>query len=42
MSDFQSFRNAVLENDDLQDEVMSIVNAATANGSGLGDETLNS
>jgi len=37
MSDFQSFRNAVLENDDLQDEVMSIINTATANGSGLGD-----
>ena len=37
MSDFQSFRNAVLENDVLQDEVMSIVMTATANGSGLGD-----
>ena len=37
MSDFQSFRNAALENDDLQDEVMSIINTATANGSGLGD-----
>ena len=37
MSDFNSFRNAVLENDDLQDEVMSIINTATANGSGLGD-----
>jgi hypothetical protein len=37
MSDFDSFRNAVLENDDLQDEVMSIINTATANGSGLGD-----
>jgi len=37
MTDFQSFRNAVLENDDLQDEVMSIINTATANGSGLGD-----
>ena len=37
MTDFQSFRNAVLENDDLQDEVMSIVMTATANGSGLGD-----
>ena len=33
MTDFQSFRNAVLEDDDLQDEVMT----ATANGSGLGD-----
>ena len=37
MKDFQSFRNAVLENDDLQDEVMSIINTATANGAGLGD-----
>jgi len=37
MSDFQSFRNAVLENDDLQDEVMSVVMTATRNGSGLGD-----
>ena len=35
MTDFQSFRNAVLENDDLQDEVMSVVMMATANGSGL-------
>jgi len=37
MTDFQSFRNAVLENDDLQDEVMSIINTATTNGAGLGD-----
>jgi len=37
MTDFNSFRNAVLEDDDLQDEVMSIINTATANGSGLGD-----
>jgi len=37
MSDFNSFRNAVLENDDLQDEVMSVVVTATRNGSGLGD-----
>ena len=37
MKDFQSFRNAVLEKDDLQDEVMSIINTATANGAGLGD-----
>jgi hypothetical protein len=36
-SDFQSFPNAVLENDDLQDEVMSVVMTATANGPGLGD-----
>ena len=37
MSDFQNFRNAVLENDDLQEQVISIVNTATTNGSGLGD-----
>ena len=37
MTDFQSFRNAVLEDDDLQEQVMSIVHTATANGSGLGD-----
>ena len=37
MTDFNSFRNAVLENHDLQDEVMSILNTATINGSGLGD-----
>ena len=37
MSDFNSFRNAVLENDDLQEQVMSIINTATASGSGLGD-----
>ena len=37
MTDFQSFRNAVLENDDLQEAVMSIVTPAIANGSGLGD-----
>jgi len=37
MSDFNSFRTAVLENDDLQDEVMSIINTATINGAGLGD-----
>ena len=37
MTDFNSFRNAVLEDDDLQDEVMSVVMTATRNGSGLGD-----
>ena len=37
MTDFQSFRNAVLENDDLQDEVMSIIHTENANGSGMGD-----
>jgi len=35
MSDFQSFRNAVLEDDDLQEQVISIVNTAAANGAGL-------
>ena len=34
MTDFQSFRNAVLEDDDLQEQVISIINTATANGSG--------
>ena len=37
MPDFQSFRNAVLENDDLQEQVMSIIHTATTNGSGMGD-----
>ena len=37
MSDFNAFREAVLEDDDLQEQVISIVNTATANGSGLGD-----
>ena len=37
MSNFQSFRNAVLKDEDLQEQVPSIVNTATANGSGLGD-----
>jgi len=37
MTDFQSFRDAVLEDEDLQDEVMSVVMTATRNGSGLGD-----
>ena len=37
MTDFQSFRNAVLENDDLQEQVMSIIHTASANGSGMGD-----
>ena len=37
MTDFQSFRNAVLEDDDLQEQVISIVNTASTNGSGLGD-----
>ena len=37
MTDFQTFRNAVLGDEDLQDEVMSVVMTATANSSGLGD-----
>ena len=37
MSDFNSFRNAVLEDDDLQEQVMSIIHTATTNGSGMGD-----
>ena len=37
MSDFQSFRNAFLANDDLHDEVMFVVMTATTNGSGLDD-----
>jgi hypothetical protein len=37
MPDFNSFRNAVLEDDDLQEAVISIINTATANGSGMGD-----
>ena len=37
MSDFNSFRNVVLEDDDLQEQVISIINTATANGAGLGD-----
>ena len=37
MPDFNSFRNAVLEDDDLQEQVMSIIHTATANGSGMGD-----
>ena len=38
MTDFQSFRTAVLEDDDLQEQVISIINTATANGSGLGED----
>ena len=37
MSDFNAFSEAVIEDDDLQEQVISIVNTATANGSGLGD-----
>ena len=37
MPDFNSVRNAVLEDDDLQEQVMSIIHTASANGSGMGD-----
>jgi predicted ribosomally synthesized peptide with nif11-like leader len=37
VADFQSFRNAVLEDDDLQEQVISIIHTATTNESGLGD-----
>ena len=37
MPDFNSFRNAVLEDDDLQEQVRSIIHTASANGSGMGD-----
>ena len=37
MSDFNAFREAVLEDDNLQEQVISIINTAAANGSGLGD-----
>jgi len=37
MSDLNSFRNAVLEDDDLQEAVISTLNTATTNGSGMGD-----
>jgi|TARA_B110000263_G_C15216722_1_gene467890 hypothetical protein len=37
MTDFQSFRDAVLEDEDLQEAVISIVNTATTNGADLGD-----
>jgi hypothetical protein len=37
MTDFQSFHNAVLEDGDLQGQVISIINTATANGPRLGD-----
>ena len=37
MADFNAFRTAVLEDDDLQEAVISIINTATANGSGMGD-----
>jgi|TARA_B110000196_G_scaffold138356_1_gene119988 hypothetical protein len=39
MTDFQTIRDAVLEDEDLQEQVISIVNTATASGSGLGHGT---
>lgn len=38
MTDFQSFRQAVLENNDLQERVFSIVDTAMGNGSGVGED----
>ena len=35
MTDFQSFRNAVLEDGDLQEQVMSIIHTENTNGSGM-------
>ena len=37
MSELNSLRNAVLEDDDLQEAVISTINTATTNGSGMGD-----
>ena len=37
MTEFESFRQAVLENNDLQEEVFSIVDTAMSNGSGVGE-----
>ena len=37
MTDFQSFRNAVLEDGDLQEQVMSIIYTENTNGSGMGE-----
>ena len=38
MTEFQSFRQAVLENNDLQEQVFSIVDTAMSNGSGVGED----
>ena len=38
MTEFESFRQAVLENDDLQEQVFSIVDTAMSNGSGVGED----
>ena len=37
MTDFQSFRSAVLESVELQEAVVSRINTAIANGNGLGN-----
>ncbi|MCH1424840.1 MAG: Nif11-like leader peptide family natural product precursor [Burkholderiales bacterium] len=37
MTEFESFRQAVLENNDLQEEVFSIVDTAMSNGAGVGE-----
>jgi len=37
LTEFQSFRQAVLENSDLQEQVFSIVDTAMSNGSGVGE-----
>lgn len=37
MVDFESFRNAFFENDNLQKQILSVMNAAMRNSSDLGD-----
>ena len=37
MVDFESFRNAFFENDNLQKKILSVMNAAMRNSSDLGD-----
>ena len=37
MTEFESFRQAVLENNDLQEQVFSIVDTAMGKGSGVGE-----
>ena len=37
MTDFQSFRNAVLEDGELQEQFMSIIHTENTNDSGMGD-----
>jgi hypothetical protein len=41
MPGFQSFRNAVLEDEVLQEQAIFIVNTTTANGSDLGEGIMN-